>query len=266
VKREERGLSDRRAARLAHQNWNRAADVWEDFVEHRKDYGRLLVHGPALLRAVGNVRGLDVLDIGCGQGYFTRKLADRGARVTGIDWSAGMLTRARAVADHGPGGIVYRLLDARQLGSKLAPGSFDRAVACMSLMDAPGLDQILRGVHRVLRADGRFDFSVVHPFNSSRVSVWQKQRGGAHGPRIVDGYFDEGVHAVHWKMARLKRPFWVPHWHFTLATWFKKLHHAGFQVVNLIEPVPTSRQVRAHPELEGAGRVPFWLVVSARKV
>ena len=258
-------IPEARAARLARQSWNRAADIWEDFVETGKDDSRDLVHGPALLRAVGPVRGLRVLDLGCGQGYFTRKLAARGASVIGLDWSAGMIARARAQEARHRLGIEFRILDARRVGSAWPASSFDRVVACMSFMDAPGLDRILHGISRVLRPGGRLVFSITHPLSSSRVSRWQTDREGAHGSRILDRYFDEGATPMHWRMPRLRRPFSVPHWHFTLETWFRKLRRAGFRVVDLTEPKPTAQQARSHPRLEGPGRIPFWLVVSAEK-
>jgi SAM-dependent methyltransferase len=259
-------IPEARAARLARQNWSQAADIWEDFVEGGKDFSRDLVHGPALLRAIGDVRSLRVLDLGCGQGYFTRKLAARGAHVIGIDWSAGMIARATARETRQPQGIEYRVIDARRTGEAFAAGSFDLLVACMSFMDAPGLDRILRGANRVLKPDGRLVFSIVHPVNGSRVSQWEKARVGAHGHRIFDYYFDEGANAMHWGQKRLRRPFFVPHWHYTLGTWFTKLERAGFQVSNMVEPRPTESQTRAHISLEGARRVPFWLVVSTVKL
>ncbi|MGC2288539.1 MAG: class I SAM-dependent methyltransferase [Thermoplasmata archaeon] len=263
---QEEMIPEAQAARLARDNWNQAADIWEDFVEHGKDDSRELVHGPALLRAVGPVRGTRVLDIGCGQGYFTRKLAARGARIVGVDWSVGMIDRARALESRKLLGIDYRVLDARHLQARFPRKSFDLAVACMSFMDAPGLDQILRGVHQVLTTNGRLVFSITHPMNSSRVSRWETERVGAHGARIVDGYFDEGATPMHWRQTRLKRSFFVPHWHFTLGTWFRKLHQAGFEVSDMAEPRPSQRQMRTHVRLEGPGRVPFWLIVSAQKV
>ena len=75
--------------------WNEGAEAWEAFVESGDDYYRHEVHGPALLAACEPVDGLAVLDLGCGQGYFSRLLARRGAQVIGIDIADQAIAYAR---------------------------------------------------------------------------------------------------------------------------------------------------------------------------
>ncbi len=261
----ERPLSEVRAARAARLAWGRAADVWEDFVETGKDYSRDRVHGPALLRVLGPVSRLRVLDLGCGHGYFTRKLARRGARVVGVDWSQAMIVRAQRIEEKHPLGIEYRRLDAREVGMTWPSKSFDRIVGCMSFMDTPGLKRLLRAAHGLLRPKGRLVFSVTHPMNSSPVSRWESPRIGAHGARVLDRYFDEGPVLFTWRMQRLQRSFAAPYWHLTLSGWFRNLREAGFALVDLREPRPTAPQAFAEPGLEGPRRVPFWLIFDCEK-
>ena len=77
-------------------SWNAGADAYVHFVDSGADYYRHLVHGPALLQACGDVRGLRVLDVGCGHGYFCRQLAAGGAVVTGVDLSDELIAAAVA--------------------------------------------------------------------------------------------------------------------------------------------------------------------------
>ncbi len=258
-------VSEARASRAARLGWDRAADVWEDFVETGKDYSRDRVHGPALLRVLGPVRRLRVLDVGCGQGYFTRKLARRGARVVGIDWSRAMIGRAQRLEKKHPLGIEYRRLDAREVGTTWLPESFDRIVGCMSFMDTPGVKRLLQAAHGLLRPRGRLVFSITHPINSAPVSRWVSPHVGAHGARILDRYFDEGPVMLTWDMKRLRRSFAAPYWHLTLSSWFRNLHAAGFTVVDLREPRSTAHQALTEPGLEGPRRIPFWLVFGCEK-
>lgn len=250
----------------ARRAWDEAIDVWEDFQESEKDYSRERVHGPALFRALGPVRGLRVLDVGCGQGRFTRRLAARGARVTGIDWSKEMIDSATRHEHEAPLGIEYRRMDARYAARAWPPKSFDRVIACMSLMDMPNAPAVVRGAYRLLRPGGRFVFSISHPLNTAAVG-WNRPSPGVPGRRgmLVDRYFEEGVRHLRWAMLRLKRPFVTPYWHRTLESWFDLLHRSGFTVESLSEPRASARQARAHPILAGSMRVPFFLVVSCHR-
>jgi 2-polyprenyl-3-methyl-5-hydroxy-6-metoxy-1,4-benzoquinol methylase len=76
--------------------WNRVADDWRMQVGDEGDGNRLLNSDPVLWQFAGDVNGLTVLDAGCGTGYLSRKLHDRGARVMGIDFSERMIEIARA--------------------------------------------------------------------------------------------------------------------------------------------------------------------------
>jgi 2-polyprenyl-3-methyl-5-hydroxy-6-metoxy-1,4-benzoquinol methylase len=251
-----------REARLA---WERSAATWEAFQERGQDFARDLVHGPALLRTLGAIRGLRVLDVGCGQGRFTRELARRGAQVTAIDWSDAMVRRARRHERECPLGIRFRHLDAREIGATWRAGSFDRVVACMSFMDMPGLPRVLRGAHRVLTDRGRLVFSVSHPFNTAAVG-WERPGAPARGAMRAADYFVERVGVTEWKMKRLDRPFDTLYWHRTFESWFALLRSGGFRVEMLTEPHATISRARTHQFLRGARAFPFFLTLDCRRL
>ena len=52
--------------------------------------------------------GLDVLDLGCGEGVVARTLAERGARVVGIDQSAALVAHARSAPHPHATGVSYQ--------------------------------------------------------------------------------------------------------------------------------------------------------------
>ena len=82
--------------------------------EHAEQY--------SMHQAIGDVAGLSVLDLGCGTGLYTRRLAQWGAaRVVGIDVSEGMLATARAEAHEGPSKIEYLQRDAAHPSPKPDP-------------------------------------------------------------------------------------------------------------------------------------------------
>lgn len=93
----------------ARRAWETGAEAWNQFVRSGADYYRTEVHGPGLVEACGQVTGLQVLDLGCGQGWLSRQLAHGGGRVIGIDLSSAMLANARRYEKDDPLGIECSL-------------------------------------------------------------------------------------------------------------------------------------------------------------
>ena len=110
--------------------------------------------------ALGDVGGRDVLDLGCGTGRHAAWLAEAGARVTAVDFSAGMLEKAR---ERVPAGdvrfISHDLHDPLPFGD----ASFDAVVSGLVLEHLRDLDVFFAEAHRVLRPAGRAVVSAMHP-------------------------------------------------------------------------------------------------------
>ncbi|WP_437320915.1 class I SAM-dependent methyltransferase [Sorangium sp. So ce385] len=111
----------------------------------------------SLTKALGDVAGKTVLDVGCGTGVITRILKQRGARrVVGLDLSEGMLDAARAEEARSPLGVEYVRRDIADAG---ALGPFDLVTASYVLPHASSPDQLAamcRGIHEALAPGGRF--------------------------------------------------------------------------------------------------------------
>ncbi len=101
----------------------------------------------ALLRRQLDLRpGQQVLDVGCGTGWFTRRLAQGGLQMTGLDVSEAMLAVAR---QRTPQGITWLQGDAAQL--PFADRSFDHVVALTSLCFVPDWPRAVAEIVRVAR-------------------------------------------------------------------------------------------------------------------
>ena len=246
--------------------WEKVAQDWDRFVETGADYHRWKLHGPALLRAVGNVKGLKVLDVGCGQGWFSRQLARRGARVIGIDWSSGMLRYAQDHEKQRRSRIKYIQCDASQVDTRFPPKSFDLATSCMALMDMPRVGDVMAGIAHILKPTGRFIFSISHPINSAPASRWFRRRIGRHGPWLLDGYFKEGPNDILWKLRGSDQTLRAPQWHRTLGGWFQLIKDGGLVVTGLWEPKSTAQQARQIPGFEGAHRIPYYLIIESKPI
>lgn len=224
--------------------WNRVASDWQTQVGDEGDANRRLNSDPVLWDFAGDVRGLDVLDAGCGTGYLSRKLAARGASVVGVDLAENMVRIARSQAPD----LDFRV-DSVSTLSTLDDQRFDLVVANYVLMDAPDLPGTVQAFHRVLRPGGAAVVVFSHPCfpQGSRVE----------GPGDGTAYtWDRPYFEPH----RVVEPPWG---HFTsdfiwfhrpLSDYWKAFTEAGFSVVRFEEPrispdryhlAPTERELRS---------------------
>ena len=115
---------------------------------------------PHVRRALGDVRGCRVLDLGCGTGRHTAWLARAGARVTAVDFSEKMMEQARRkVAGADVRFVVHDLHESLPLKD----ASFDAVVSGLVLEHLRDLDGFFREARRVLRSRGRAVVSAMHP-------------------------------------------------------------------------------------------------------
>jgi len=142
---------------------------------------------PFLLDWCSPVAGKDILDLGCGEGYFARNLKKRGAgTIHAMDISEEMVSRAAQQEEANPMGIAYSTGNANDLG-RFSDASFDLVVAVFlfNYLTTQESLETMTEVFRVLRPGGRFVFSVPHPslaFIREEEPPFYFSRGGA-------GYF-----------------------------------------------------------------------------
>lgn len=118
---------------------------------------------PQVMALCEPLAGKVVLDLGCGEGYCTRMLSQRGARVLGLDLSERMIELARQAEDALPLGIRYDTADA--VTADLGAASLDLVVAVFlfNYLDVERMHKTMANVHRMLRPGGSFVFAVPHP-------------------------------------------------------------------------------------------------------
>jgi len=144
--------------------WDLKAPAWDARMGEGNAFQRVLV-GPAAERLLAIRPEETVLDVACGNGVFSRRLAALGARVVATDFTARFLELARARSTAPAGRIEYRQVDATDAAQLLAlgEGRFDAAVCNMVLQDMPAVEPLLGALARLLTPAGRFVFTVPHP-------------------------------------------------------------------------------------------------------
>lgn len=107
------------------------------------------------------VAGKTLLDIGCGGGLLTEAMAQRGARVTGIDMGEAPLEVARLHAEASGLSIDYRRITAEQMAAE-APECFD-VVTCLEMLEhVPDPAQVIRASFSLVKPGGQVFFSTLN--------------------------------------------------------------------------------------------------------
>lgn len=192
-----------------------------------------------MLRTLGDVAGLQVCDLACGEGYLARALTARGAHVTGIDLSENLLAHARRQSAQA--NITYIRDDARTLAS-VEEATFNVVICNMALMDIPDLDATMSTVHRILKPGGVFVYCILHP-------CFETPFDAGNPPHEVDD--DGNVVAIRITQYRTEGKWFsdgsgirgtLGSIHRMLSTYLNTLIQAGFTIAELQEPVLDIRE------------------------
>lgn len=248
--------------------WERMAAYWDQKQGDGGDLWHRALIDPTVLRLLGSVAGLRVLDLACGNGYFARLLARQGARVTGVDASAPIVARAAEREGQEPLGIAYHVADAACL-DPLPDQAFDLVLCHMGLMDMADAAGAIREAARVLRPQGRFVASLSHPcFDVVSASAWVLESTGSAPTlwRKVSRYREAFQGWVFWRVGP-EEVWQTPGYHRPLSWYVRALRAAGFVVTALEEPEPTEEFLREEsPQGPWISQIPLHCVLEARKV
>ena len=211
---------------------------------------------PAMRALLPDMQQRQVVDLGCGFGWFCRWARQHGAaRILGLDLSENMLTRARSSTSDPA--ITYQQADLEQL--VLPSATFDLAYSSLAFHYVQDAGRLFAEIHAGLVPDGRLVFSVEHPiYMAPSHPGW---RIGGHGRKTwpIDQYSVEGPRTTDWLAKAV-----VKH-HRTIGTTLNLLIHAGFTITHVQEFCPTLQQIAAKPELADEQQRPTFLLVAAHR-
>lgn len=211
---------------------------------------------PALQTLLPPMRGLRVVDLGCGYGWFCRWAEEQGAaHIQGLDVSQKMLARAREMT--ASSAIDYAIADLEEL--QLPTASFDLAYSSLAFHYIVDLEGLFARIYQALVPGGRLVFSIEHPiFMAPRNPGWLvDDQGRKSWP--VDSYQLEGVRETNWLADGVIKQ------HRTLGTLLNVLIATGFTLKHVQEWGPSRADLEARPELADELERPMMLLISAQR-
>lgn len=245
--------------------WDANARWWDDRIGGGNDFQTLLIE-PATERLLRVAPGDTILDVACGAGRFTRRLAELGARVVAFDYSADFIARARErTSKDAP--VEYRVIDAANQEDLLSLGvnRFSKAVCTMAVMDMPEIGSLFTALSQILKPGGVFVFSMAHPcFHSAttqRFAEISEDQAGQHVIRSgvkVSSYLTPSARKTEGIIGQ-PQPQWF--FHRSISTMFRFGFEAGFVVDGIEEPQFPDRGAKAGVRWRDMPDIPPILVV-----
>ena len=286
-------------------SWGGVSGWYDELLEKREGTYQKDVIAPNLMRMMGPVKGANILDLACGQGFFARELAKVGAgtkagvpsaaaaKVFGADIAKELIEIAKANPDAATRNIEYHVTPSNSL-KFLADKSIDVITIVLALQNIEDIAGTMQECARVLKpatatsSGGRLFIVLNHPaFRIPKRSSWQWDHGrditqpgtGAPGAgrqyRRIDAYMSESRERIDMNPGanadgdRATSKKFTVSFHRPLQVYFKTLTKAGFNVARLEEWVSHKTSVagpRADEENRIRKEIPMFLTLEARRV
>lgn len=211
-----------------------------------------------------------MLDVACGQGYFSRAFANNGAKVIASDISSELVELAKKNPSADSNAVEYHVAPADRL-SYAADSSADVATIVLALQNIENLNGTVSEISRALKSNGRFVFVLNHPaFRIPQNSSWQWDEKENRQYRRVDSYMSDSrteIDMTPGEKSKSEKEFTVS-FHRPLQVYFKALSKAGLSVTRLEEWI-SHRKSQKGPRSEEEDRtrkeIPMFLCIEARK-
>jgi len=235
--------------------WKKVSKSYAGLVGETGDLAHSKVINPIVSKFLGDLKGKVVLDAGCGNGYWSRKMAKKAKRVAGVDFTEELLEVARSKSS--ASNLEFITGDLRELD--LPDNEFDVVLCNMALMDVDGLEKAVSEMARVLKTGGNLIISIIHPCfeNPPNTSSLENKKGEKIG-RFVKHYFKTGIIKDLGQNWDDKHHY--QHCHYTIADYLNTFSKNNLFIEKTSEPN------WAEIVGEGYSHTPYFLIFRLKKI
>lgn len=247
-------------------SWGKVADWYDDLLEKDNDSYQEKVILPNLLRLIGDCKKKKILDIACGQGYFSRHLASSGANVVGIDIGKELIDIAKKNSDKR---IKYFVSRAENIEEALVGKDFEIAVNILAIQNIQDIQKMMKSVWRVMVPGARLIIVMNHPsFRIPKSSSWQWDDSKQKQYRRIESYMNEKKISIDMHPGSREKVETIT-FHRPLQSYFKALRSAGFVVTRLEEWIShkvSQKGPRSIEEDRIRKEIPLFMMIEAVKM
>jgi len=244
-------------------SWGNVAKWYDSLLEGNEDTYQSKVILPNLIRNLSLKKGERVLDIACGQGFFSRELYKQGAEVSGVDISKKLIKIAEK---NSPRQIYFHSTNVSTM-PMFENNYFDKAISILALQNIEDIDGALHEIARVLKKGGSLFIVLNHPtFRILKRSSWERDSHDKQYRRI-DSYLSESKENI--QMHPGSNPeIKTISFNRSLQIYFKMFRKNGFVVRSLEEWVSHKKSEGKHAKEENRirGEIPLFMFLEIIKL
>jgi ubiquinone/menaquinone biosynthesis C-methylase UbiE len=245
-------------------SWGKVAEWYDDLLEGESDSYQEQVLTPNVVRMLAIQKGELVLDLACGQGFFSRKFRDLGAMVTGVDIARELIDYA---CKNSPDDIHYFVSPAHDL-SFLSSASMDAITIILAAQNIENISEVATECARVLKPEGRIIMVLNHPsFRIPKSSDWDYDSLKNIEYRKMSKYMSDGKIEIDMHPGGRRREYTIS-FHRPVQSFFKMFYKNNLCVTRFEEWISHRNSTsgpRAEAENKARKEFPLFLAMEIKK-
>lgn len=221
--------------------WDRISGIRFDQINKNQDLSFHYILKPCILDLIKFSDKEKVLDFGCGTGNLTKEVAKHSQKIVGLDLSKNSISIARKYFSNIKN-LTFVNSSLEEYSNHENNNKFSLIISNMTLMDVIELDSTLKSIKNILKKNGEFIFTIIHPcYWSIYWDYFNKEWFNYKNEIFIEAPFKISLDKTKQKTTHIHRP---------LEQYINALCKEGFVIKEMIEPLPDPETMSLFPTEE----------------